>query len=91
MGVSLGPNRRLWKMLAAFATATALITTIGVTPAAAYPPGFEDTVIAEISAPMDIAWTPDGRILVPTKGGELFVIENDVVLPTPAIDLGPLM
>jgi glucose/arabinose dehydrogenase/chitodextrinase len=55
------------------------------------PPEFEDTLVAEIDAPTDLAWTPDGRILVPVKGGQLWVVENSTVVPAPAIDLSSIM
>ena len=64
---------------------------VQVRPVHALPAEFEDTLVAEIDAPMDLAWTGDGRILIPVKGGELWVIENSVLQPTPAIDLSGVM
>ncbi|MEA2002999.1 MAG: PQQ-dependent sugar dehydrogenase [Actinomycetota bacterium] len=85
-------RRRLWLAVVAFSMVTTLVSVVsGATSAEAVPVDFEDAIIAEVDAPMDIAWTPDGRILIPTKSGQLRVIVNDVVEPTPAIDLGPIM
>ena len=63
-----------------------------VEDASALPPEFEDVLVASINAPMDIDWTPDGRALVPTKNGQVWVMMADgTVLPTPAIDLSGVM
>lgn len=57
-------------------------------PALALPPDFEDELVATVSGgPMDTAWTPDGRMLVPTKGGQLRVYTNGALLSTAALDL----
>ena len=40
---------------------------------------------------MDLTWTPDGRILIPTKPGQLRVVQNGTLLPTPALDLSAVM
>jgi glucose/arabinose dehydrogenase len=58
-------------------------------PARALPPQFEDTLVASISGPMEVAWTPDGRMLVPSKGGLLWVHQNGQ--ETVAIDLSSVM
>lgn len=85
-------DRRWRQALVAFLMVATLITVIGgAPPVQAHHDEFEDTIVAAVDAPMDIAWTPDGRILIPTKSGQLRVIENDVVLPDPAIDLGSIM
>lgn len=65
----------------------------GANPAAtaAVPAEFEDVVVADVNGPTDLDWTPDGRMLVPSKNGQLWIIENGAVLPTPAIDLAPVM
>jgi glucose/arabinose dehydrogenase/chitodextrinase len=58
------------------------------TPALALPPGFEDELVATVSGgPMDTAWTPDGRMLIPTKDGRLRIYQNGALLPTAALDL----
>ena len=51
------------------------------------PSGFEDVSIVKISSPTGIDWTPDGRMLIAKKGGEVYVFENGALVSTPAIDL----
>jgi glucose/arabinose dehydrogenase len=82
-----------WRLIAvAFATVATLVVAVGDSPAVqANQAGFEDTLVASLNAPMDIAWTPDGRILVPTKGGQLRVLVSETLQSTPAIDLGSIM
>ena len=58
---------------------------------AALPPDFEDTFVAGVSGPTDLTWTPDGRMLVTSKGGQLRVVQNGTLLSTPAIDLAARM
>ncbi|MBK5288894.1 MAG: PQQ-dependent sugar dehydrogenase [Acidimicrobiia bacterium] len=81
-------HARRWCSLSVGFVLTAL-TLVGVPgdPAGAVPSGFTDTKIASIPSPMDLAWTPDGRMLIPTKAGQLRVIQNGALLSTPAIDL----
>jgi glucose/arabinose dehydrogenase len=52
---------------------------------AALPPGFSDTLVASVSSPTALAFTPDGRLLATTQGGTLRVAQNDVLLATPAL------
>jgi glucose/arabinose dehydrogenase len=58
----------------------------GVRPATV-PAGFTDTVIAGFRKPVALAATPDGRILALQQGGVVRVIQNDALLPTPALDI----
>ena len=53
------------------------------------PAGFNDTVLASLDhqTPTDIAWTPDGRLLLSIQAGKLFVYENGVLENNPALDL----
>jgi len=52
------------------------------------PTGFTDTEIASgISAPTALALAPDGRIFVLAQGGNVRVIENGQLLPTPFVSL----
>ena len=57
------------------------------TEAATLPTGFTETQIGGLSGPtaMDIA--PDGRIFVCLQGGQLRVIKNGALLPTPFLSL----
>jgi len=54
---------------------------------AAVPAGFSDELVTNIAAPTALAFTPDGRVLVTTQPGTLRVVENDVLLATPAVNL----
>jgi glucose/arabinose dehydrogenase/PKD repeat protein len=56
-------------------------------PLASVPAGFVDQFVASISLPTALAFTPDGRLLVTSQTGQLWVIENGVKLPAPALDL----
>jgi glucose/arabinose dehydrogenase len=54
-------------------------------PAAAIPPGFSDTLVAGVSSPTALAFTPDGRLLVTSQGGVLSIVQNGMLLSTPAL------
>ncbi len=56
-------------------------------PPAALATGFSDTVAASVALRTDLAPTPDGRMLVTTKAGQLRVIKNGSLLATPALNL----
>src|SRR5687767_5665289 len=58
-----------------------------VRAAVTVPAGFIDGTVADVFAPTDLAFLPDGRMLVSSKPGVLRMIKNDVVLPTPVLDL----
>ena len=59
---------------------------------AALPSGFHDDLVANLTGtPMDIAWTPDGRMLIPMRDGRLRVYANGALLSTPAIDLSSVV
>jgi glucose/arabinose dehydrogenase len=52
--------------------------------AATVPVGFADQRIATgLTSPSAMAVTPDGRVLVTQQNGEVRIIKNDVLLPTP--------
>src|SRR6266576_1598576 len=55
--------------------------------ASVVPACFEDQLVAKVSGPTAIAFTPDGRILVTSHFGKLFVIQGGSLVSTPAIDL----
>jgi glucose/arabinose dehydrogenase len=62
-----------------------------ILPASAWsatlPAGFDDTQVATVPQPTALAFTPDGRLLVTSKLGQLRVIRNGALLPAPALDL----
>jgi glucose/arabinose dehydrogenase len=77
-----GPQLRLALIL--------VLSMLSIAPGvatAAVPPNFEDTFVTSVSGPTDLTWTPDGRMLIIGKGGQLRVYANGVLLPTPAIDI----
>src|SRR6186997_2903320 len=52
------------------------------------PPRFSDQLILpNLGHPMDLAFTPDGRMLIALKAGRLRVMADGVLLSSPAIDL----
>jgi glucose/arabinose dehydrogenase len=55
--------------------------------ASTVPAGFEDQLVAKVAGPTAIAFTPDGRILVTSHFGKLYVIQGGSLVSTPAIDL----
>ena len=68
-------------------TATVLVVPAPSAGAAVLPSGFTDTLVAAVGGPTALAFTPDGRMLVTTQGGRLRIVQNDSLLPTPALDL----
>ncbi|HVF28143.1 MAG TPA: PQQ-dependent sugar dehydrogenase, partial [Pyrinomonadaceae bacterium] len=56
--------------------------------AATLPNGFGETLVAGgLSTPTAMAFAPDGRLFVCQQGGQLRVIKNGVLLPTPFLSL----
>src|SRR4051812_30970058 len=56
--------------------------------AATVRPGFEDRLVASTGdRPMGLAFTPDGRMLIPLKTGQVRVYKNGQLLQTPALKL----
>jgi glucose/arabinose dehydrogenase len=58
------------------------------TPAITLPPGFTDNLVAAVGAPTALAFTPDGRLLIASQGGDLRVVQGGALLVTPALSLG---
>lgn len=60
-------------------------------PAAATPPpGFTDSLVTTIGGPTDLAFTPDGRMLITTQGGALRVSTGGALLATPALTISAI-
>ncbi|WP_375430771.1 fibronectin type III domain-containing protein [uncultured Friedmanniella sp.] len=78
--------RLLRPLLAASLIATAL-TAVAPEARAAVPAGFTDSAVAAVPSPTALAETPDGRLLVASQTGQVRVIKNGALLPTPALDL----
>lgn len=77
--VSIGPTIVLCVLI---------IATQGVTTAATLPAGFSETLVANgLSSPTAMDFAPDGRLFVCLQGGQLRVIKNGSLLPTPFVSL----
>src|SRR5688572_3579808 len=48
---------------------------------------FSDNHVLSVGAPTDLAFTPDGRMLITTQPGMLRVYRNGELLPTPALNI----
>jgi glucose/arabinose dehydrogenase len=60
----------------------------GLAAAATLPAGFSETLVANgLSSPTSMDFTPDGRLFVCLQGGQLRVIKNGSLLPTPFVSL----
>jgi PKD repeat protein len=61
------------------------VLTLSAAPAAALPPGFQDSVVfGGLTQPTDIAFAPDGRVFVAEKSGLIEVFDN-LADPTPTV------
>jgi glucose/arabinose dehydrogenase len=58
--------------------------------AATVPAGFTDTLLFNLGSPTALAFTPDGRLLVTTQGGQLRVYKNGALLATPALTIASI-
>jgi glucose/arabinose dehydrogenase len=45
------------------------------------PPGFSDNLVAAVGAPTALAFTPDGRLLITSQGGDLRVVTPGIGAP----------
>jgi glucose/arabinose dehydrogenase len=74
--------------IAAASVAAALAVSLGLPPraSAAVPQGFTDSLMFGVGSPTALAFTPDGRMLVTTQGGQLRVADAaGALLPTAAV------
>src|SRR5688500_3808911 len=58
---------------------------------ASVPAGFTDNLLANVSRPTGLAFTPDGRLLITSQSGQLWVYHNGVLRPQPALDLAAVL
>jgi glucose/arabinose dehydrogenase/Ca2+-binding RTX toxin-like protein len=66
----------------------AVVVRVELAQGATLPLGFENQVVVTgASKPIDLAFTPDSRILIASQTGQLRVYKNGQVLSTPALDL----
>jgi glucose/arabinose dehydrogenase/PKD repeat protein len=65
-----------------------LCTLLACTPSTPEPStgNFENTLVTPVSLPTAFAFTPDGRMLITTKNGQVYIYA-DRLLETPALDL----
>lgn len=70
-------------------TVASLLAAGRATAAPVLPAGFEDALVATVGSPTALAFTPDGRLLVTTQPGQLYVYQNGALLSTPALTLDP--
>ena len=78
---------RALRLVVAGIAALAVLLPSGVHGQASLPAGFSETRIRGISSPTSLCLVPDGRVLVNSQGGQVIVIKNDVILPTPMLSL----
>ena len=56
-----------------------------------YPAGFSDSLVAAVPAPTAAAFTPDGRLLVSSQPGRLFVHRDGTLQEEPVLDLSRIV
>ncbi len=77
-----GRARRLCLLL----SAVLLLLLAHSSPAAELPDGFAETLVAGgLAAPTAMEFAPDGRLFVCQQGGQLRVIKDGALLPTPFV------
>ena len=59
--------------------------------AAVLPADFEDALVTGVGGPTSLAFTPDGRLLITTQGGQLRIYQNGALLASPALDLSSVV
>jgi glucose/arabinose dehydrogenase len=86
----MGAMRRRWTLQVVLSS----LISIGVSAvslAQTIPAGFGDVLIVNVPAPTALAFTPDGRMLITSQPGQLFVVQSGTLLATPALDLSASM
>lgn len=82
------PQRILMlKQLSRLSALVILLVVFATTNGATLPAGFTETAISGLSNPTAMEIAPDGRIFVCLQGGDLRVIRNGTLLPTPFVKL----
>lgn len=77
-------------VLGVVATVLALVLLSGLSRearAATTPAGFTDERVVGVGAPTALAFTPDGRMLVSSQGGQLRVYRGSTLVQDPALNL----
>jgi glucose/arabinose dehydrogenase/Ca2+-binding RTX toxin-like protein len=81
--------RAEWKRVLLFLLTLAMALPLADSIAFALPvvpPQFEDRLLTTVAGPTGLAFTPDGRMLITSKGGLLRVYKDGALLP-PALDI----
>ena len=79
--------RRTLRPLLALALLGAVLT-VGQVADGAVPAGFsQTTLVSGLANPTAMAIAPDGRIFIATQGGQLRVVKDGALLPTPFVTL----
>ncbi len=55
------------------------------------PDGFVDQFVAGVDRPTGLAFTPDGRLLITSQNGQLWVYQGGGLWPQPALDLSGVL
>lgn len=84
-GLNAKQSLRRWGSTA-LAAAAALILSADARAQA--PAQFTNTLLAAIDSPTALAATPDGRILIASQLGDLYVYQNGALVAQPALSLG---
>jgi glucose/arabinose dehydrogenase len=73
-----------WSRIAVLVTFVARVLMAAPAAAATLPPGFTEALITnQLADPTAMAFAPDGRLFVCQQAGQLRVIANGALLPTP--------
>ena len=81
--MATSPSRHAGRIVFAAAVLAALPSQ------AALPPNFVHELVATVPKPTALAFTPDGRLLIASQDGSLYVHQNGALLPTPALTFPP--
>lgn len=74
----------LWLLLCVLALGTA---TSSAQTDTVLPVGFRDLPVADVAQPTALAFTPDGRLLITSQLGQLWVYQAGTLRDTPALDV----
>ncbi len=59
--------------------------------ALAVPAGFTDALVVPVTAPTAFAFHPDGRMFVTTQTGQVRIVRDGALVPTPALNLSGVL
>lgn len=86
--LTMPPQRGIHRLFSMFCLVSLALLWQASAKAADVPSGFADTpVVSGLDSPTAMAFAPDGRLFVCQQGGQLRVIKNGALLPTPFVTL----